>query len=89
MRALDRAFALAEVERGTETVGQHLEFDVPRCGQALLHIEGAVAERVFRLQRRPDKPRANLVGVFAAVDFAISNVPCNDPSSDLASKEMY
>ena len=48
MPALDGAFALAERDDVAVLVGQHLELDVPRPLDELLHIEIAVAEGVRR-----------------------------------------
>ena len=53
MAALDAAFALAQAHHVAVLVGQHLELDVARALDELLHVEIAVAERRrrFRLRR--------------------------------------
>ena len=45
MAALERAVALAEVDRLALAVAEHLEFDVARVGEIFLHVDGVVAER--------------------------------------------
>ena len=52
MTALDGALALAQADHIAVLVGQHLELDVPRTLDELLHVEIAVAEgrRRFRLR---------------------------------------
>ena len=42
--ALDRALALADVDRVPEAVGQDLDLDVPAAGQVALEVEPGVAE---------------------------------------------
>ena len=49
MAALERAVALAEVDRPALAVAEHLELDVARFGQVFLDIDGVVAERRLRL----------------------------------------
>ena len=43
--ALQRAVALAQVDRVALAVAEHLEFDVARVAEVLLEIDGVVAER--------------------------------------------
>ena len=43
--ALERAVALAEMDRVALAVAEHLEFDVARIAEIFLHIDGGVAER--------------------------------------------
>ena len=45
MAALQRAVALAEVDRAALAVAEHLDFDVPRLLQIFLQIDRVVAER--------------------------------------------
>ena len=52
MAALERAVALAEVDRLAIAVAEHLEFDVARVGEIFLHVDGVVAERRAGLGRR-------------------------------------
>ena len=42
--ALERAVALAEVDRVALAVAEHLEFDVARVGEIFFHVDGVVAE---------------------------------------------
>ena len=49
--ALQRAVALAEVDRVAVAVAEHLEFDVARVGEIFLHVDGVVAERRARFGR--------------------------------------
>ena len=49
MAALDAAFALAQADHVAVLVGQHLELDVARALDELLHVEIAVAEGGRRL----------------------------------------
>ena len=44
MAALDGALALSEADDVAVLVGQHLEFDVARVLDVLLHVEVAIAE---------------------------------------------
>src|SRR5665647_3208110 len=46
---LDAAVALAEVDAVALAVGEHLDLDVPRRADVLLHVHGAVAEGGFGL----------------------------------------
>src|ERR1017187_9739600 len=50
MAALDAALALAQAHYVAVLVGQHLELDVPRPLDELLHVQIAVAERGCRLR---------------------------------------
>jgi hypothetical protein len=50
--ALDRALALEEVHGPAVAVGQHLDLDVPRLFDELLHVQTVVAERGARLAAR-------------------------------------
>ena len=50
--ALDRAFALAEMDHVAVLVAQHLDFDVARIGDELLDEHAIVAEARFRLRAR-------------------------------------
>ena len=50
--ALQRAIALAEVDRVAFAVAEHLEFDVPRVGEIFFHVDGVVAEGGARFGRR-------------------------------------
>ncbi len=49
--ALERAVALAEVDRAAFAVAEHLELDVARVGEIFLHVDGVVAERRARFRR--------------------------------------
>ena len=51
MAALDRAVALADVDRITLAVAEHLEFDVARVAEIFFEIDGVVAERGARFGR--------------------------------------
>ena len=44
MAALERAVALAEVDRLAVAVAEHLELDVARVGEIFFHVDGVVAE---------------------------------------------
>ena len=65
MAALERAVALAEMDRVAVAVAEHLEFDVARIGEIFLHVDGGVAERGLRLaagllhQRLEHGPRSS------------------------------
>ena len=48
--ALHRAVALAEVDRVALAVGEHLDLDVARVLEELLHVDQVVAERGLRLR---------------------------------------
>jgi hypothetical protein len=48
---LHRAVALEQVDGVLVLVGQHLDLDVPRLRQELLHVDGRIAERRLRLER--------------------------------------
>ena len=48
---LQRAVALAEMDRAAASVAQHLDFDVARLGQVFFEIDGGVAEGGFGLVR--------------------------------------
>ena len=48
---LQRAVALAEVDRAAFAVAEHLELDVARVGEIFLHVDGVVAERRARFRR--------------------------------------
>ena len=52
MAALDRAFALAEVDRVAVAVGEHLDLDVARLAHELLEEHAIVAEGRARLAAR-------------------------------------
>ncbi len=52
MAALDAALALAQADHVAVLVGQHLELDVARALDELLHVEIAVAEGRRRLGLR-------------------------------------
>ena len=45
MPALQRAVALAKVDRIAFAVAEHLEFDMARVGEIFFHVDGVVAER--------------------------------------------
>ena len=49
--ALQRAIALAEMDRLALAVAEHLELDVPRVGEIFFHVDGVVAERRARFGR--------------------------------------
>ena len=49
--ALDRAVALAEVDRVAVRVGEDLDLDVARVGQVALEVDGRVAEELLALAR--------------------------------------
>ena len=49
--ALDRAVALAEVDRVAVLVGEDLDLDVARVGQVALEVDGRVAEELLALAR--------------------------------------
>ena len=51
MAALDRAVALAEVDRVAVPVGEHLDLDVARVGQVALEVDGGVGEELLALAR--------------------------------------
>ncbi|ENN85990.1 hypothetical protein RHSP_16060 [Rhizobium freirei PRF 81] len=53
--ALQRAVALAEMDRIAFAVAEHLDFDVTRLAEILFHVDGFVAESGarFRASRRP------------------------------------
>ena len=53
--ALDRAFALAEMDDVAVLVAQHLDFDVARVLDVFLDEHAVVAERALRLRARADK----------------------------------
>ena len=52
MAALDRAFALAEVDHRAVVIAEHLELDVARVLDVLLDVDVADAEGGFRLALR-------------------------------------
>ena len=55
--ALDRAVALAEVDRVAVRVGEHLHLDVPRILQVALDVDAAVREVLLALAlRRLERP---------------------------------
>ena len=49
MAALERAVALAQMDRIALAVAEHLEFDVARVAEIFFEIDGGVAERGLRL----------------------------------------
>ena len=49
--ALDRAVALAEVDRVAVPVGEHLDLDVARVGQVALEVDRRVGEELLALAR--------------------------------------
>ncbi len=51
MAALHRAVALEQPDRVLVLVGQHLDFDVPRVAEELLHVHRRIAEGRLRLGR--------------------------------------
>ena len=61
MAALERAVALAEMDRIALAVAEHLEFDVARVAEIFLHIDGGVAERRLGLVARLLHQRFELV----------------------------
>ena len=61
--ALDRAFALAEMNDIAVLVAQYLDFDVPRVLDEFLDEYAVVAERRFRLGARTGKAFRDLGGV--------------------------
>ena len=62
MAALQRAFALAEVDGVAVLVGEHLHLDVPRIDDSLLDVNFAVAESAFRLAAGCFQRRLDLIG---------------------------
>ena len=58
---LQRAVALAEMDRLALAVAEHLEFDMPRIAEILFQIDGVVAERVLRFGPRLHHLRFQLV----------------------------
>ena len=67
--ALDRAFALAQMEERAVPIAEHLNLDVPGADEELLEVDPAVAECALRLARggrervgqlplAPDRPYA-------------------------------
>ncbi len=60
MAALDRAFALAEIDDRAVPVGQHLDLDMPRLLDEPLDEDAVVAEAGLRLAARQDKAFARL-----------------------------
>ncbi len=63
MPPLDRALALKQRDHIAVLIGQHLELDVPRLLNELLHVELAVAECVRRLGKRRMKQIGQILGV--------------------------
>src|SRR3546814_3391021 len=61
--ALQRAVALAEVDRATLAVGQKLHLDVARPAEVLLHVDFVVAEGGLRLRAREAVGVFHLAGV--------------------------
>ena len=60
--ALQRAVALAEMDRVALAVAEHLELDVARVAEVLLEIDGVVAERGLGLVAGLLHQRLELVG---------------------------
>jgi hypothetical protein len=61
--ALQRAVALAEVDRGAVEVGEHLDLDVARAFEVALEVALAPAERGLGLALGGLERLAHLVGV--------------------------
>src|SRR6185437_7648317 len=61
--ALDRAFALAEMNDVAMRVGEHLDLDMPRLGDVFLDEDAVIAEGRTRLAR--GEPQALAQGVVA------------------------
>ena len=61
--ALDRAVALAEVDRVALLVGEHLDLDVARVGQVALEVDGVVGEELLALARGALERLLELVGL--------------------------
>ena len=79
--ALDGALALAEGDDVAVLIGQHLELDVPRALDELLHVEVAVAEGVRGLGLRRLVERGQLL--LAADDaHAASAAACRSLQDD-------
>ena len=60
MAALQRAIALAEMHRVALTVAQHLDLDVARLGEVLLHVDLVVAEGGLGLGARGRQRKAEV-----------------------------
>src|SRR5690606_14957808 len=58
--ALDRAFALAEIDRVAVAVRQNLDLDMARIDHELLDEDAVVAEGTFRLRARAIEAVAHL-----------------------------
>ena len=52
MAALDRAFALAQVDAVAVVVGQHLDLDMPRARDQLLQVDVIIAKGAQRFAPR-------------------------------------
>ena len=63
MAALDRAVALAEVDRVALLVGEHLDLDVARVGQVAFEVDGVVGEELLALARGALEGLLQLVGL--------------------------
>ncbi len=63
MPPLDRTFALEERNHVAVLIGQHLELDVARVLNELLHVEFAVSEGVSRLGKRRMEQVGQILGV--------------------------
>ena len=63
MPPLNRALALKQRSHVAMLIGQHLELDVPRLLDELLHVQFAVSERVRRLGKRRMEQVRQLLGV--------------------------
>src|SRR5664279_2648901 len=79
-----RAVALEQVHRVLVLVGQHLDLDVARVGEELLHVDGRVAEGRQRLvarqchrrqQRRFGVPGAHATPAFSIAALALTLSP--------------
>jgi hypothetical protein len=61
--ALDRAVALAEVDRVALLVGEHLDLDVARVRQVALEVDGVVGEELLALARGALERLLELLGL--------------------------
>ena len=74
MAALDRAFALAEMDRIAVGVGDDLDFDMTRRGDVFLDEDAAVAESGLRFTRREAEAFAQL-GIAAGMRMPLPPPP--------------
>ena len=73
--ALDRAFALAEIEHVAMRVAQHLDLDVARIDDEFLDEHAVVAERAFRLRARATRSPRALPPAFQAMRMPLPPPP--------------